>query len=278
MTVGMVPTMGALHAGHLSLIARAVEECDRVVATIFVNPRQFSSGEDFARYPRSLESDVAVLTRAGVHAVFAPSVEAMYPRDEVTTVCVGGSLGAVLEATARPGHLEGVALVVAKLFIAGRPDRAYFGQKDAQQCALVQRLARDLDTGVRVVVCPVVRDTDGLALSSRNAYLDPDERRRALAIPAGLTAAVEQFAGGERRSARLKAAVVCELDRMAVAVDYVAVVDPSTFNEVEIAAPGCQILVAAKIGDTRLIDVVRMGIDGPPLVRSAGKKACSGSS
>jgi pantoate--beta-alanine ligase len=193
--VGLVPTMGAFHAGHRSLIKRARADCDRVVVSIFVNPRQFGPGEDIDRYPRSLDKDLALLTEERVDAVFVPSVDAMYGQSSATTVRVDDSIGGLLEGAHRPGHFDGVALVVAKLLIAGRPQRAYFGQKDAQQCAVVRRVARDLDTGVEIVVGPVVRDHDGLALSSRNVYLDADERRRALAIPAGLSAAAAAFSG-----------------------------------------------------------------------------------
>ncbi len=183
MTVGLVPTMGALHRGHRSLVERAMAECDRVVVSIFVNPAQFAPGEDYERYPRSLEADIALLTGSGVHAAYAPSLDAVYPPGGLTQVHVGGAAGEELEARLRPGHFDGVGLIVAKLLVAARPDRAYFGQKDAQQCAVVERLARDLDTGVQIVVCPTLRDDDGLALSSRNVYLSDDERRQALAIP-----------------------------------------------------------------------------------------------
>lgn len=271
MTVGMVPTMGALHKGHLSLVHRALQECDRVVVSIFVNPAQFAEGEDFNRYPRSLDTDLEQLAAAGVHAVFTPSVEAMYPPGGVTSVCVGGPAGECLEAQHRPGHFAGVALVVTKLFVAGRPDRAYFGQKDAQQCAVVERLARDLDTGVQIVICPTVRDVDGLALSSRNAYLSAEERRRARAIPAGLAAAIRLFRAGERHAAPLTLAVREPLSASGATIDYIAVVDPMPFTAVETAAAGCEIVVAARIGATRLIDVVRLGIDEAPHVDDAGE-------
>ncbi len=183
-TVGMVPTMGALHAGHRALIDRAVAENDRVVVTIFVNPAQFGPSEDFSRYPRTLDADLATVAAAGAHAAFVPSVETMYPAGLTTRIHVDGHLGDRLEGASRPGHLDGVALVVTKLLVAGRPDRAYFGQKDAQQCAVVRHLARDLDTGSEIVVCPTVRDTDGLAISSRNVYLSPEDRVAARSIPA----------------------------------------------------------------------------------------------
>lgn len=265
-SVGMVPTMGALHAGHRALIDRAVAENDRVVVTIFVNPTQFGPNEDFTRYPRNLDADLGVVAAAGADAVFVPSVEVMYPPGQATRVHLEG-LGDRLEGASRPGHLDGVALVVSKLFVAGLPDRAYFGQKDAQQCAVVRRLALDLDTGVDIVVCPVVRDTDGLAISSRNAYLSQEDRIRARAIPASLSDALRRFDAGERDAAALISAVKSTLDAAGLDVDYVAVVEPDGFTEVERAAPTNQIALAARIGGTRLIDVVRLGVDTTPVGR-----------
>jgi pantoate--beta-alanine ligase len=267
LSVGMVPTMGALHAGHRALIERAVAENDRVVVTIFVNPAQFGPREDFARYPRTLDADLSLLGDVGVHAAFVPSVEAMYPPGLVTRLDISGPLGERLEGASRPGHFNGVALVVTKLLVAGLPDRAYFGQKDAQQCAVVRRLARDLDTGVEIVVCPTVRDTDGLAISSRNLYVSPEERMRALAIPSGLAEAMAQFDAGERDSSALATTVRSCLENKGLDVDYVAVVKADTFSEVETAAPTNQIVLAARIGNTRLIDVVRLGVDTAPVGR-----------
>jgi pantoate--beta-alanine ligase len=278
MSVGMVPTMGALHEGHLSLVRRALAECDRVVVTIFVNPSQFAPGEDFERYPRDLEADLDALREAGVDAVFVPSVEVMYPPGQATRVQVTGLVAERLEAVCRAGHLEGVALVVTKLFVAGRPDRAYFGQKDAQQCAVVRRLAVDLDTGVEVVVCPTVREADGLALSSRNAYLSAADRVRAQAIPAGLSAAAEAFARGERSGAELAELARRPLAAVAAAIDYIEVVDPDTFERAEIAGTGCQILVAARMGTTRLIDALRLGLDNAPVAHGVAEQVCSESS
>jgi pantoate--beta-alanine ligase len=269
--------MGALHAGHQALIERAVAENDRVVVTIFVNPAQFGPGEDFTRYPRNLDADLAVVVAAGVDAVFVPSVEVMYPPGQVTRVHLEG-LGDRLEGASRPGHLDGVALIVAKLLIAGLPDRAYFGQKDAQQCAVVRRLARDLDTGVDIVVCPVVRDTDGLAISSRNVYLSQEDRARARAIPTSLSDALRRFDEGERDAAALKSAVHAALDAAGFDVDYVAVVESNDFTEVERAVPTNQIVLAARIGGTRLIDVVRLGVDTAPVGRGVQGRSCSGSS
>jgi pantoate--beta-alanine ligase len=263
--VGLVPTMGALHAGHRSLLRRARADCERVVVSIFVNPRQFGPGEDIDRYPRSREDDIRVLTEERVDAVFIPTLEAMYGESAATTVHVDASITGVLEGAHRPGHFDGVALVVAKLLIACRPHRAYFGQKDAQQCAVVRRLARDLDTGVEIAVCPVVRDDDGLALSSRNVYLSSAERRRALAIPAGLSAAAAAYQDGEHRPAALCALVRRPMEDAGFAVDYVAAVDADSLASVDVAGPGCQILVAGRMGGTRLIDVIRLGIDRAPL-------------
>jgi pantoate--beta-alanine ligase len=264
-SVGMVPTMGALHGGHRGLIDRAVSENDRVVVTIFVNPAQFGPTEDFARYPRSLDADLAVVKAAGVHAAFVPTVQAMYPPGQVTKVHVDGPLGSRLEGASRPGHFDGVALIVSKLLVAGLPDRAYFGQKDAQQCAVVRHLARDLDTDVDIVVCPTVRDPDGLAISSRNVYLSQEDRARARAIPTSLGDALGRFARGEHDAATLKSAVRVSLDAAGLDVDYVAVVEPDDFTEVETAVPTNQIVLAARIGSTRLIDVVRLGVDTAPV-------------
>ncbi|MDT4947201.1 MAG: pantoate ligase / CMP/dCMP kinase [Pseudonocardiales bacterium] len=267
MTVGLVPTMGALHDGHRTLLARAREECDRVVASIFLNPTQFGRGEDLTRYPRPLDRDLAMLAAQRIDAAFVPAVEAMYPEGAHTTVHVGGPLAERFEGEHRPGHLDGVATVVAKLLVAARPDRAYFGEKDAQQLAVVRRLARDLDTGVEIVACPLLRDSDGLALSSRNAYLSPDDRAQALAIPRGLAAAASMWAAGERRADRLVEAIRAELDRSpAIAPEYVAVVDQDTFAEVTEAAKGCRIVLAGRMSAARLIDTIRLGYDEVPAV------------
>jgi pantoate--beta-alanine ligase len=267
LSVGMVPTMGALHAGHRSLIDRAVAENDRVVVTIFVNPAQFGPNEDFARYPRTMDADLAMLADAGVHAAFVPSVETMYPPGLVSSIDITGPLGERLEGASRPGHFNGVALVVTKLLVAGLPHRAYFGQKDAQQCAVVSHLVRDLDVGVEIVVCPTVRDTDGLAISSRNRYLSPEDRVRATAIPASLGLAIDRFEAGERDATALATTVRSALENAGLDVDYVAVVKADDFTEVEKAAPTNEIVLAARIGSTRLIDVVRLGVDTAPVGR-----------
>jgi pantoate--beta-alanine ligase len=252
--VGLVPTMGALHAGHVSLVRRARAECDRTAVSIFVNPLQFAPGEDFERYPRRLDADLEILRAEGVDAAYLPAVETMYPPGATTRVRVA-ELDEVLEGVCRPGHFEGVATVVLKLFEAARPHRAYFGQKDAQQAAVVTRMARDLDTGVEVVVCPTVREPDGLALSSRNAYLRGDERRAALCLVRALRAANDAYAAGERDPAALRA----ELDQVLTAeplarVDYAEVVDEATFRP-----PGRLAVMAVRIGATRLIDNHHLG-------------------
>jgi pantoate--beta-alanine ligase len=252
--VGLVPTMGALHAGHLSLIARCREECDHTVVSIFVNPLQFAPGEDYERYPRRLEDDLAMLRAERVDVAFVPSVEAMYPPGATTRVRVR-EIDELLEGVHRPSHFEGVATVVLKLFNAVRPHRAYFGQKDAQQAALVGRLARDLDTGVEVVVCPTVREPDGLALSSRNAYLGGGERVAARCLFQALHAANQRYLLGERDPEVLRQAMLAVLQAEPLArVDYAEVVDEQTFQP-----PGRLAVLAVRIGETRLIDNHRLG-------------------
>ena len=261
-SLGLVPTMGALHAGHRSLILRSREECDRTAVSIFVNPAQFGPGEDYDRYPRTLDVDLASCAELGVDVIFAPQAAAVYPEGFATRVSIAGPLTETLEGAHRPGHFAGVATVVAKLLVAARPDRAYFGHKDAQQCAVVRRLAADLDTGTEIVVCPTVRDADGLALSSRNVFLDADARRQALAIPAALTAAAAAARAGERDPERLRQRVLARLaESPDLAVDYVAVVDPATFIPVASLNVRCEILIAARIAGTRLIDVLTTGAD-----------------
>ncbi|MGA8014578.1 MAG: pantoate--beta-alanine ligase [Candidatus Dormiibacterota bacterium] len=262
LTLGLVPTMGALHAGHRSLIQRACAECDRTAVSIFVNPTQFGPGEDYERYPRSLEADLEVCAAVGVDVVYTPSVDAVYPPGSVTGVTVSGALTHTLEGAIRPGHFDGVATMVAKLLVAVRPDRAYFGHKDAQQCAVVRRLAADLDFGTEIVVCATVRDPDSLALSSRNVYLDREARRQALAIPAALASAHALHRAGETVSERLIQAAMRRLaDSPDLAVDYVAVVHPDSFAPVSAAVDRSEMLIAARIAGTRLIDAVTLGAD-----------------
>jgi pantoate--beta-alanine ligase len=262
LVLGLVPTMGALHAGHRSLIQRARAECDRVAVSIFVNPTQFGPGEDYERYPRPREADLAVCAAEGVDLVYAPPAAAVYPEGWVTRVRVEGELTAVLEGALRPGHFEGVATMVTKLLVAARPDRAYFGHKDAQQCAVVRRLAADLDLGTEIVVGETVRDADGLALSSRNAYLDAASRQQALAIPAALGEAVARFRAGETDAERLVAAARARLARSPdLDVDYVALVDADSFRPVPTVGNRSELLIAARIAGTRLIDAVTLGAD-----------------
>jgi pantoate--beta-alanine ligase len=248
-SIGLVPTMGALHAGHLSLVDAARRENDVVVVSIFVNPIQFGPGEDLASYPRDFERDGALLAEAEVDAVYRPAVEAMYPPGATTRVRVG-DVSEPLEGKARPGHFEGVATVVTKLFAAVQPDRAYFGQKDAQQVAVVKRLTYDLDLGVEVRVGPIVREPDGLALSSRNVYLSPDERLAATALSAALREAAAAYSSGEHDPVRLREVLHRRLAaEPLVKVDYAELVDPATFR-----GPGTLAVVAARVGRTRLID------------------------
>jgi pantoate--beta-alanine ligase len=253
-TVGLVPTMGALHAGHLSLVEAARRENDRVVVSVFVNPTQFGPREDFARYPRDLEKDAALLARAGADALFAPSVDAVYPPGSETTVDVG-SVAAPLEGERRPGHFRGVATVVLKLLGIARPDRAYFGEKDAQQLAVVRRLVADLNVPVDVRACPIVREPDGLALSSRNGYLSPPEREAATVLSRALRAAREAWQAGERRGDALRQAMRSVLEREPLArVDYASVADPASFREIEVASGPVRLLLAVHVGPTRLVD------------------------
>ena len=254
--VGFVPTMGALHAGHRSLLAAARAENDLVVASVFVNPLQFGPSEDLAAYPRDRGADLAVLAAEGVDLAFLPSDEEMWPVPPDVRLAVGG-LAERLEGLVRPGHLDGVATVVAKLLHLVGPSRAYFGQKDAQQLAVVRRMVADLAFPNQIVACPTVREPDGLAVSSRNAYLSPDERRRATALYRALRAGQAVFEAGERDPAAVEAAARDLLEGApGVAPDYVALVDPVTFEPVKQAEPGQVLATAARVGRTRLIDNV----------------------
>ena len=252
--VGFVPTMGALHEGHLSLVRRARAECGVVVASIFVNPLQFGVGEDFARYPRTFAADCARLEAEGVEVLFAPEAAEMYPEGAVTTVSVG-EVGERLDGASRPGHFAGVATVVAKLFHAVGPGRAYFGQKDAAQLAVLRRMVRDLNFDVELVACAIVRDADGLALSSRNQYLSGEERQRALVLRRCLMAMEGMIARGERESVALRRDGMRVLEaEAAVRMDYLAVVNADTLLPVKDAEVGTLVAVAAWVGGTRLID------------------------
>jgi pantoate--beta-alanine ligase len=254
-SVGLVPTMGALHAGHESLIARAASECDTVVVTIFVNPLQFGKGEDLNAYPRSLAGDIFLADENGAAIVFAPSVEEMYGDGVATTVSVRGPLTEVLEGASRPTHFDGVATVVAKLFSIVGPCSAYFGEKDFQQLAVVRRMARDLSMAVTVIGCPTVRDADGLALSSRNAYLEPDERRVAPTLHRALVAGADCVRAGARDAGEVVAAMAGTIAaEPTFELDYAAVVDAATFTTPDPLTGELRLLAAARLGKARLID------------------------
>ena len=249
--VGFVPTMGALHAGHLALVAQAAEACDDVVVSIFVNPTQFGPGEDFERYPRPLAADLAALDGHSVRWVFVPSVPAIYPAGAATRVVVEGPAGG-FEGAIRPGHFSGVATVVCRLFQAVPAAAAFFGAKDWQQSLVVKRMVNDLGLPVEIVVCPTVREPDGLALSSRNAYLSAADRERATALFESLTAAEAMWAAAADGAA-IEATIKAHLEARGVAVDYAAVVDADTLGPVS-RGRGAVALVAGRLGGTRLID------------------------
>ena len=260
-TLGLVPTMGALHSGHLSLIDAAKRDCAHVVASIFVNPLQFGPNEDFSRYPRTFDADCAALTAAGVDVLFAPSADALTPAGATTFIEVAG-ISDRLDGAHRPGHFRGVATIVAKLFHIVTPNRAYFGQKDAAQLAVLRAMVRDLNFPVEIVACPIVREPDGLALSSRNRYLTPEQRSRATILRRALTAAADLHAHGERNSQALTATMlrVFAADP-SVIVEYAAVVDPGTLLPLADTTGGALIAVAAHLGETRLIDNHLIGAD-----------------
>ncbi len=252
--VGLVPTMGYLHEGHASLVRRARRECAFVTASIFVNPTQFGPAEDLAKYPRDLPRDLAMLEREGTDLVFTPSPEAMYPKGYDTWVDVG-ALTRRLEGEVRPGHFRGVTTVVLKLFNEFRAERAYFGQKDAQQVLVVKKMAADLDTGTEVVVCPTVREPDGLAMSSRNTYLKPEERKAATVLYRSLRRVQEMYSGGERNAETLRRAV-----RDVLAAEprargqYVSIADQATLEELDRVDRPALVSMAVLVGATRLID------------------------
>jgi len=254
-TLALVPTMGALHAGHMALIAEAKKRSDQVAASIFVNPAQFAAGEDFGRYPRRERQDAQMLEEAGCDLLWAPSVEDVYPRGFSTTISVSG-VSERWEGEARPGHFDGVATVVAKLLLSVRPDIALFGEKDFQQLAVIRRMVRDLDIPVEIAAVPTVREADGLALSSRNTYLSPKERQRAAALPLALESA--------RRAIRRGTPVSEVLDEVRTSlrsggfsrIDYVALVDAGTLEPLDSSQGQMRLIVAAVIGTTRLIDNV----------------------
>lgn len=253
-SIGFVPTMGALHAGHMSLIERARAECDVVVVSIFVNPTQFGPNEDFQRYPRPRERDLELCGGVGADVVFYPAVDVMYPPGFRTFVEVR-ELSDVLEGAIRPGHFRGVATVVAKLFMIVGADAAYFGQKDYQQQLLLRVMAKELNVPTRVITCPTLRDPDGMAMSSRNAYLSPDERRRGLCLSRALETVVKMAHTGERDLRRLQSKLYDVMAATAgVTVDYAVMVDPDTLAEPSSPLPRVVALVAARVGTTRLID------------------------
>lgn len=258
-SVGLVPTMGALHEGHLSLVRAARGRGDSVAASIFVNPTQFGQNEDFDRYPRTFEADCAQLEAEGVEMLFAPEPAEMYRPGACTFVEVEGLSGR-LDGASRPGHFRGVATVVAKLLLAAEADRAYFGQKDAVQVSVLRQMVADLAQPVELVICPIVRDADGLALSSRNRYLSAEERVEALALSRALQVALRLFAEGERSGAALVAAMEREMTASGrIRLDYVAVVDWATLLPVERAVAGSLAAVAGWVGETRLIDNAILG-------------------
>jgi pantoate--beta-alanine ligase len=257
-TLALVPTMGFLHEGHLSLMREGRRRADVCAASIFVNPTQFGPNEDLARYPRDEQGDLEKCAEAGVSLVLVPPVEEIYPQGFQTYVEVEDLQRRHCGAS-RPGHFRGVATVVAKLFAIFRPDIALFGEKDYQQLQVIKRMNRDLCLGVEVVWMPIVREPDGLAMSSRNAYLSPDERRRALALSQGLDKAAKLRAGGELEAARLVGAVREELEANGVREDYVALVDPETLEPIERAERPARMLIAGWVGRTRLIDNAAIG-------------------
>jgi pantoate--beta-alanine ligase len=254
--LGLVPTMGALHEGHLSLVRAARASCDIVAASIFINPTQFGPNEDLAKYPRTFEADRGLLEKEGVELLFAPSVEEMYPSGAVTWVAVEG-LSDKLDGRSRPGHFRGVTTVVAKLFHIIEPDAAFFGQKDAAQVAIIRRMVRDLNFAVEIVPCQIVREPDGLAMSSRNAYLNAEQRKQALVLQRSLLRVKSLWEAGERDARKLVAAGMAEVaGEKSVRLDYFEIIDPESLDQVETAAGGALVAVAAFVGTTRLLDNV----------------------
>ena len=252
--LGLVPTMGALHEGHLSLVRAAKAQCDAVAVSIFVNPTQFGPTEDLSKYPRQLERDCRLLEKEGVDMLFAPPVEEIYPEGAVTWVLVEG-LSEKLDGRSRPGHFRGVTTIVAKLFQILEPDVAFFGQKDAAQLAVIRRMVRDLNFPVEIFAGPIVREPDGLAMSSRNAYLNREDRARALVLQRSLQRVQQEFLAGERMAAKLISAAKEVFAREPrVALDYFEIVDPDTLDPVEGISQKTLVAVAASVGSTRLID------------------------
>lgn len=254
LSVGFVPTMGALHEGHESLIKRAVAENDKVIVSVFVNPTQFGPNEDFDSYPRDIDKDLAICRNADASLVFNPEPSEMYFTDKSTTVSVSG-LTSVLCGSKRPGHFDGVCLVVSKLLNIVTPDKAYFGQKDAQQVAVIKRMVRDLNIDVEIVACPIIREEDGLAKSSRNTYLSEVERKAALVLSRSLERAKDALENGERNAAKVKEIINEELNKEPLSrIDYVEIVDSDSLESVETIKKSVLIPIAVFIGKTRLID------------------------
>jgi pantoate--beta-alanine ligase len=252
--LGLVPTMGALHEGHLSLVRAAKAQCDAVAVSIFVNPTQFGPTEDLSKYPRQFDRDRQLLEKEGIDILFAPSVDEIYPDGPVTWVLVEG-LSEKLDGRTRPGHFRGVTTIVAKLFHIIEPDAAFFGQKDAAQLAVIRRMVQDLNLPVEIVACPIVRESDGLAMSSRNAYLNLEERGRALVLQRSLQRAQQEFQAGERIAGKLISAAKEVFAREPqVVLDYFEIVDPDTLDPVERISQKTLVAVAAYVGSTRLID------------------------
>jgi pantoate--beta-alanine ligase len=252
--LGLVPTMGALHEGHLSLVRAARSSADIVAASIFVNPTQFGPNEDLAKYPRSFERDRDLLQSEGVELLFAPSVEEMYPAGAVTWVTVE-ELSNKLDGRSRPGHFRGVTTVVSKLFHIVEPDVSFFGQKDAAQVAIIRRMVRDLNLPVHISVCPIVREPDGLAMSSRNAYLDPEQRKEALVLQRSLLVVQQLIEQGQRSASNVVVAGRQEFaDKPSVRLDYFEIVNPDTLDPIQAIEDHALIAVAAYVGSTRLID------------------------
>lgn len=260
--VGLVPTMGALHEGHLSLVREARASCDCVVATIFVNPLQFGPHEDLGKYPRTFERDCEMLSAEGVDVVFAPTVEEMYPAGAATVVDVP-EIGSRLDGASRPGHFRGVATIVTKLFHIVQPHRAFFGQKDAAQVAVLRPMVRDLNFDLELITCPIVREADGLAMSSRNRYLSASERSQALALYAALTEVENEFKHGNRDVTSLRSVLRERLERApGVRIDYAEIVDQHTLEPVSDFRAGALVAVAAWVGETRLIDNILLPGEG----------------
>ena len=261
-TIGLVPTMGALHAGHGSLIEAAVKECDFVVVSIFVNPTQFGPGEDLNKYPRALETDVAFCEKLGADLIFAPSTDEIYPTEQLTWVQTAKLTDKLCGAN-RPGHFKGVTTVCTKLFNIVQADIAFFGQKDAQQAAVIQRMVHDLNIPLEIRICPIVREDDGLAMSSRNRYLSPDERKRALCLYKALTTCREQITTGQRDGEMLIDTMKAIIEQNQGRIDYVSIVDIETLEPLKAVTDRALVALAVHIGPTRLIDNILIDLNNP---------------